>query len=384
MMNILIAIDSFKGSISSEEASKAISSGILHVYPEANIKSIPLADGGEGTVNALIHTLGGRFVEKEVHGPLGEKVRATYGIIKDGKTAIIEVASACGLTLVHEEKRNALRASSYGVGELITDALDKGCRKFIIGLGGSATTDGGVGMLKALGFEFLDSSGQEIGPGGMELQKIEHIHKEKAHPLIEKSEFLIACDVHNYLYGNEGAAHVFGPQKGASQKEVEILDKGLRHFANKTKNILGIDIHQIEGAGAAGGLGAAFSGYLKGSLQSGIDIILDLANIETYLNQTDFVITGEGKLDGQTALGKAPFGVAKRAKKYGVPVIALAGGISGDVSHLNNEGITACFSILQAPMSIDEAMDQTTTRNNLEYTSMQLFRLIQAVQNNGK
>lgn len=379
-MKVVVAMDSFKGSISSIEGSKAISLGIKDVYQDAEIRTISLADGGEGTVEAFIHATGGKRIEKAVRGPLNEKVKAMYGISGDGKTAIIEVAAACGLPLVPKEELNPLKATTYGVGELIHDAVERGCRDFIIGLGGSATNDAGVGMLQALGFRFLDEKKQEIGSGGGALRDIQHLITDQANPLLKECTFQVACDVNNYLYGKNGAAYVFGPQKGATEEEVKILDAGLQHFANKVREQLKIDIHAIEGAGAAGGLGAAFAGFLHAELKSGIELVLNFINMENYMKDTDLVITGEGRLDGQTSMGKAPIGVAKLAEKYDVPVIALAGAINHENFTLHDHGMTSCFSILNAPMTTEEAMDFDRTFQNLRFTANQLFRLVKAVK----
>lgn len=379
-MKVVVAMDSFKGSISSIEGSEAISLGIKDVYQDAEIRTIPLADGGEGTVEAFIHATGGKRIEKEVRGPLNEKVKAMYGISGDGKTAIIEVAAACGLPLVPKEELNPLKATTYGVGELIHDAIERGCRDFIIGLGGSATNDAGVGMLQALGFRFLDEKKQEIGSGGGALRDIQHLITEQANPLLKECTFQVACDVNNYLYGKNGAAYVFGPQKGATEEEVKILDAGLQHFANKVREQLEIEIHAIEGAGAAGGLGAAFAGFLHAELKSGIELVLNFVNMENYMKDADLVITGEGMLDGQTSMGKAPIGVAKLAEKYDVPVIALAGAINHENFTLHDHGMTSCFSILNAPMTTEEAMDFDRTFQNLRFTANQLFRLVKAVK----
>lgn len=379
-MKVVVAMDSFKGSISSIEGSEAISLGIKDVYQDAEIRTIPLADGGEGTVEAFIHATGGKRIEKAVRGPLNEKVKAMYGISGDGKTAIIEVAAACGLPLVPKEELNPLKATTYGVGELIHDAIERGCRDFIIGLGGSATNDAGVGMLQALGFRFLDEKKQEIGSGGGALRDIQHLITEQANPLLKECTFQVACDVNNYLYGKNGAAYVFGPQKGATEEEVKILDAGLQHFANKVREQLEIEIHAIEGAGAAGGLGAAFAGFLHAELKSGIELVLNFVNMENYMKDADLVITGEGMLDGQTSMGKAPIGVAKLAEKYDVPVIALAGAINHENFTLHDHGMTSCFSILNAPMTTEEAMDFDRTFQNLRFTANQLFRLVKAVK----
>lgn len=378
-MKVIIAIDSFKGSISSIEGSNAISKGIKEVYDNAEIIVFPMADGGEGTVEALVLATKGEFINVDVTGPLQERVNAVYGILGDGKTAVIEVAAACGLTLVPKKLRNPLRTTTYGVGELILDAMKKGCREFIIGLGGSATNDAGVGMLQALGFRFTDQSGHEIGFGGGKLQDIFQIDLKNAHPNLMGCTFKIACDVTNLLHGIKGAAYVFGPQKGASPEDVKVLDRGLKHFAHIVKKDLGIDVQRMKGAGAAGGLGAAFFGFLNGVFYSGIELVLSILEVERFMPGTDFVITGEGKLDSQTAMGKVPIGIARLAQKYNIPVIAVAGSVSGD-AQLNEQGITSYFSILNKPMTVDEAMDKQTSYENLQITTAQLFRLIKSLE----
>lgn len=381
-MKVLIAIDSFKGSISSIEGSKAISLGIKDVYHDPQIITLPLADGGEGTVEALVQATDGRFIRTEVTGPLTEKVDAVYGILGDGKTAVIEVAAACGLPLVPCSKRNPSVTTTYGVGELICNAIDKGCRDFVVGLGGSSTNDAGVGMLQALGFSFLNEQNEEVGLGGGELQSIRKIDTTDVHPALKDCMFKVACDVNNPLYGLNGAAYIFGSQKGATTEMIKELDKGLESFAQVVLHELGTDIHNIVGAGAAGGLGAAFSGFLQAQLQSGIQLILDVIEVEDQMQGVDFVITGEGKLDGQTSMGKAPLGIAQLAREHHIPVIALAGGVTEEASTLNRLGITSCFSIMNAPMPLEQAMDSKVTFDNLRFTTSQLFRLIQAVRIN--
>lgn len=378
-MKVLISIDSFKGSISSVEGSKAIASGIIAVFPDAEIISLPLADGGEGTVEALVQATGGKFVQKKVTGPLQEKVEAVYGILGDKKTAVIEIAAACGLPLVPSDKRNPLVTTTFGVGELIYDAIEKGCREFIIGLGGSSTNDAGVGMLQALGFSCLNENNKEIGLGGAELQTIRQIHLDHVSPFLKECTFKVACDVNNPLYGSNGAANIFGPQKGATEEMIRELDKGLENFAQVVLQEFRKDIQQIAGAGAAGGLGAAFAGLLNAHLQSGIELVLEAMEMEKYLQGVNFVITGEGKMDGQTSMGKAPLGVAQLAKKYEIPVLALAGGVTEETAKLNELGITSYFSIVNAPMTLEEAMDPKVTYCNLKTTTEQLFRVIKAV-----
>lgn len=366
--------------MTSVEGSEAISLGIKDVYPEAEILTLPLADGGEGTVETLVQATDGKLVKKVVMGPLKEKVEAIYGILGDEKTAVIEVAAACGLPLVPYNQRNPLVTTTYGVGELISDAIEKGCREFIIGLGGSATNDAGIGMLQALGFRFLNRHNQEVGLGAQELSDIRKIDLSYVQTKIKECNFRIACDVNNPLYGPNGATHVFGPQKGANPEIIEQLDQGLKHFAKVVSNELNKDIHNIAGAGAAGGLGAAFAGFLSAHLQSGIELVLEIIEMEKRMQDVNFVITGEGKLDLQTSMGKAPLGVAKLAQKHKIPVLALAGSISKETETLNKLGVTCYFSIVNAPMTLEEAMDSKVTYTNLRSTTNQLFRLLQAVR----
>ncbi|WP_175614474.1 glycerate kinase [Piscibacillus halophilus] len=375
-MKVVIAIDSFKDSISSIDGSRAISEGIREVDPDAEIVMLPLADGGEGTVDAVVQATGGQVIEKEVTGPLHNRVQAKYGVTEDGKTAIIEVAQACGLPLVPDYEKNPLKTTTYGVGELILDAIEKGCRHFVIGLGGSATNDAGVGMLQALGVQFLDQNGEEVELGGQALEKIESIESNNIDSRVDDCVFQVACDVNNPLYGENGAAYIFGPQKGATENQVVALDKGLKHFADVVKRDLNMDIYSKPGSGAAGGLGAAFSGFLKGELESGIHLTLDLIKMEEYLEGCDLVITGEGMLDGQTSMGKVPVGVAKIAQKHNVPVVALAGGINQENFQLNELGISGCFSVVQAPMSLKEAMKRDVTYKNLKFTTRQVIQTI--------
>ncbi|CEG21486.1 Glycerate 2-kinase [Planococcus massiliensis] len=378
-LKVVVAIDSFKGSISSADGSKAIASGIKTVFPFAEIVALPLADGGEGTVEALVHAAGGEFIKTTVTGPLGTEIMARYGVIKNGKTAVIEVAEACGLDLVPTAQRNPLLTTTFGVGQLILHAIGRGCREFVIGLGGSATNDGGVGMLQALGFQFLDENGQEVARGGGMVKSIRSVDTSQAVLELKDCRFRVACDVNNVLHGPTGASHVFGPQKGATPEMVASLDAGLRHFGDVLRNQLNIDLQNLPGSGAAGGLGGAFAGFLQANLESGIELILNITAMEEKMQGADFVITGEGKLDDQTAMGKAPLGVAQLAAKQGIPVIALAGAVPIDASSLNKLGITSCFSISNGPMSLEEAMDFETAFNNLKGTAEQIFGLIQSV-----
>jgi glycerate 2-kinase len=374
-MNILIAMDSLKGSLSSIEANKVMAQGLLQVESNWTIQTVPVADGGEGTVEALVNATDGEFIEAVVTGPLGKPVRSTYGILGNKVTAVIEVAEACGLPLLTKEQLNPLNTTTYGVGELIKDALEKGCSEFIIGLGGSATNDAGVGMLQALGYQFFNHDGALIGFGGAELKSIAKVDARNVSDKVKAANFQVACDVNNPLYGPNGAAFIYGPQKGATPDMVEELDNGLRHFAGVTLKQSGIDLQQISGAGAAGGLGAAFAGFLNGKLESGVELVLEQIQLEKKLKGVDFVITGEGKLDGQTSMGKAPAGIAREAAKHSIPVIALAGDISEGSPSLYESGITAYFTIVSGPITLEEAMNPEVTLKNLRRTAEQIGRL---------
>lgn len=375
-MKVVIAIDSFKGSMSSMEAGYAAREGILRAC-DAEVAVKPLADGGEGTTEALTSGLGGAFVSVDVNGPLGGKVRAGYGIMKDGTTAVMEMAQASGIMLVKREELDPWRATTYGVGQMIADAVKRGCRSFIIGIGGSATTDGGVGMLQALGYEFLDAEGKQIGYGIGELDRIVRISDRKRLPELSECHFQIACDVRNPLYGENGAVYVYGPQKGVKEEEKQLLDRKMQHFAEMTARFSGRDHSQAEGAGAAGGLGFAFLGYLPDAeLKPGIEIVLKAVGLEREIASADIVITGEGRLDSQTAMGKVPVGVARLAKKYGKKVIAFAGSVAEDAGKCNEEGIDAFFPILRGVTTLEEAMTPETAKRNMSLTVEQVFRLL--------
>ncbi|MGL5650859.1 MAG: glycerate kinase family protein [Paraclostridium sp.] len=380
-MKIVISIDSLKGSLTSIEAANAIKKGILSVDNKSDVVIMPLADGGEGTVEALVQGMNGEEKVISVTGPINEKVNATYGILKETNTAIIEMAQASGLPLVPAELKNPLNTTTYGVGEIIKEAIEKGCRNFIVGIGGSATNDCGVGMLQALGFEFYDENDNLVGLGGKVLNQIKRIKTDNKLKELDECNFKIACDVNNPLYGENGAAYIYGPQKGATKEIVKELDKGLKNFAEVVKKDLGKDIAHIEGAGAAGGLGFGFLGFLNSKLESGIKIILDEIKLEEVLKDADIVITGEGRLDNQTAMGKAPIGVAKLAKKHGAKVIAIAGCTTPDAVKCNEEGIDAYFSIVNKAMTIDEAMKKENATQNMIETTIQIFNLIEAVKN---
>ena len=374
-MNILIAVDSFKGSLTTNELADTISIAIKDISSDYKIKKMPIADGGEGTFETLVQGLGGEEIELEVSGPLFDKVKAKYGILED-KTAIIEMAQSSGLPLVPEHLRNPLNTTTYGVGELIKDAISRGCRNFIIGIGGSATNDGGTGMLSALGFAFKDVEGQTLPPIGSSLKYISHIDDSNSLPELKECTFLVACDVDNPLFGDKGAAYTYGPQKGATPEIVQRLDKGLINFNEVIKKTYNEDISSIPGSGAAGGLGAGFIGFLNSELKPGTDIIFEKLNIEEVIKQSDLIITGEGKLDFQTVMGKAPIGVSRLAQKHSIPVIALAGTVTEEALIGHDYGITSMFSIMDSPMSLTQAMDKETAKRLLYKKTNELFRLI--------
>lgn len=377
-MNVIVAIDSLKGSLSSLQAGAAAKAGILRAIPDATVSVKPVADGGEGTVNALVSGLSGRSVTIAVTGPLGETVEATYGILPD-HTAVIEMAEAAGLPLVPAEKHNPMNTTTYGVGEMILHALDEGCRSFIIGIGGSATNDGGTGMLRALGCHFRKADGTDIAPGAQELAGLAAIENEALDPRLKESRFSIACDVTNPLCGPNGASYIFAPQKGADPATVRKLDAALAHLADITAAILGTDLRDQPGAGAAGGLGFAFASYLNGTLRPGVDIVLDAVLPEFELRAADIVVTGEGRFDGQTAMGKAPVGIARRAKACGCKVIVLAGSVEHSGARATQQNpplIDAVFPILPGAMTLEEAMREDAAYENMEYTAEQVFRVM--------
>ncbi|MBR5507148.1 MAG: glycerate kinase [Clostridia bacterium] len=375
-MKVTIAIDSFKGSLSSMEAGRAVRDGISRVYEDSDIHIHPIADGGEGTVDAIVSSLGGEVRTVSVSGPLGENVDAFYGIIKESKTAIMEMSSAAGITLIDESQRNPMNTTTYGVGQMIKDAIESGCRNFVIGIGGSATNDGGIGMLQALGFEFLDSDGNQISTGAKGLEDLRIIKTEKSMKELLECRFSIACDVKNPLCGELGCSRVFAPQKGADEKMIEKMDKWLGIYADMTKEVLPESDKDIPGTGAAGGLGFAFMAYLGGNLVSGIELVMKESKLEDYIKNSDIVVTGEGRLDGQSHMGKAPTGVAGLAKKYNIPVVAFSGSVTGDAEICNEYGIDAFFPVLRKPCTLSEAMDKDNAYNNLKDTAKQVFRLI--------
>ena len=375
-MKVTVAIDSLKGSLSSMEAGYAISEGITRVYPDAEVCVRPLADGGEGTVDALVKGMDGVYKKVKVTGPLGEKVEAVYGVIEETKTAIMEMSQAAGITLVPDEKRNPLYTTTYGVGEMIVDAIQNGCRRFIVGIGGSATNDGGVGMLQALGYQFTNALGEEIAEGARGLKELKAISDENVITELADCEFKIACDVTNPLCGERGCSAVYGPQKGATPEMVEEMDQWLFEYAALACEKFPKANPAFPGTGAAGGLGFAFLTFTNAVLESGIKIVLEETKLSEYVKDADIVITGEGRLDFQTAMGKAPIGVAKLAKEYGKPVLAFAGAVTKDAVACNENGIDAFFPILRGVTSLEEAMKTENANANMADTVEQVFRVL--------
>lgn len=375
-MNVTIAIDSFKGSLSSLEAGRAVEAGIRGVFPDASVSVRPLADGGEGTVETLVNGMGGEPVSVTVTGPLGDPVSCRYGILPETKTAILEMSGAAGITLVSPSMRNPLKTTTYGVGEVIRDAIRRGMRKFIVGIGGSATNDGGIGMLQALGFGILDSGGNQVPFGAAGLAHIASIDVSHVLPELSECTFRIACDVTNPLCGENGASAVYGPQKGASENMIKDMDQWLKSFAALSHRYFPDSDADFPGCGAAGGLGFAFRTFTNAVLESGIRIILEETRLRDYVKDADLIVTGEGRLDGQTVMGKAPIGVARIAKEFGKPVIAFSGSVTPDAIACNEAGIDAFFPILRTIVTLEEAMDRETARKNLSDTASQIFRLI--------
>ncbi len=376
-MSIVIAPDSFKGSLSAADVAQAMAKGVQRVLPEAALTLLPLSDGGEGLVDSLVAASGGKLLEFQVTGPLGEPVTAKLGLMGNGQTAVIEMAQASGLVLVPENKRNPLVTTTFGTGELIQKALDLGCTHLIIGIGGSATNDGGMGMAQALGFRFLDDKGEDLGPGGGELARLARIDAAGKGPRLAGVVIDVACDVNNPLTGPTGAAHIYGPQKGATPEMVEILDAALANYGGMIHRDLGQNVGKVPGSGAAGGLGAGLMALLGGRLVSGIELVLNVLGFEAKAQGASLVLTGEGKFDAQSAYGKVPMGVAQRARALGVPVVVVAGSVMPSAEILHGEGVTAYFSILNQPMSLKDAMEHGAEL--VEYQVAEVVRLFSAV-----
>jgi glycerate 2-kinase len=377
-MKIIVAPDSYKGCMSALGVAQAMERGILRVFPNAEVGKIPIADGGEGTVEALIAATNGTLKQVEVTGPLGERVTAHWGILGDSQTAVIEMAAASGLPLVPAGKRNPQISTTYGTGELIRTVLDAGLRKIIIGIGGSATNDGGAGMARALGVRFTADDGQELPDGGAALARLKHIDLDGLDPRLRESKITVACDVDNPLCGPRGASAVFGPQKGATQEMVAELDEALAHFSVIAEKATGRAVADLNGAGAAGGIGAGLMFFTPARLKPGVDIVLEAVSFAEVVKGADFVITGEGHTDFQTAFGKAPVGVAKVAKQFDIPVFCLSGGLGGGADDVLTQGIDAVMSICDRPLTLDACMRTGVTL--IESASERLCRIIKALR----
>ena len=377
-MKVVIAPDSYKGCLSALEVAKAMERGVLSVFPSAEVRKIPIADGGEGTVAALVTATNGQLRQTEVTDPLGNKIIAHWGVLGDGRTAVIEMAAASGLPLVPKEKRVPRVTTTYGTGELIKAALAEGLAKIIIGIGGSATNDGGTGMARALGVRFLDAAGREVAAGGGSLAEICQIDTAGLDPRLKNTEIVVACDVDNPLCGTRGASAVFGPQKGATPEMVQQLDAGLAKYASCARQATGRDVAEKAGAGAAGGLGAGLMFFTPAQLKPGVEIVLDAVGFSDIVRDADFVITGEGRTDFQTAFGKAPVGVAKVAKTHGAPVFCISGGLGDGAEDVLAQGIDAVMSICDRPLSLEECM--AAGAQLIEPAAARLCRIVMAVR----
>ncbi|MBY6269090.1 glycerate kinase [Parageobacillus thermoglucosidasius] len=373
----VLAPDSFKGSMTAKEVCVAMEKGIKKVYPDANCIHVPMADGGEGTVQSLVDATDGKIFEVEVTGPLGNKVTAKYGIMGDNETAVIEMAEASGIQYVTNETKNPMVTTTYGTGELIRACLDKGIKKIIIGIGGSATNDGGAGMAEALGVKFLDRHGNQLPRGGGYLDQLSEIDISNLDPRLKEVSIFVACDVTNPLCGENGASYVFGPQKGATEEMVRILDRNLSHYADVVKKQLGKDVKNIPGAGAAGGLGAGLLIFTQATLQKGIDLVIEYSQLRSKIKDADYVFTGEGGIDFQTQYGKTPYGVAKVAKEFNKKVIAIAGHIGEGIDVLYDKGIDAIFGIIPEAGSLDKILKDGA--KNVERTCENIARLIKMI-----
>ena len=376
-MKVVIAPDSYKGCLSALEVAKAMERGVLSVFPSAEVRKIPIADGGEGTVAALVTATNGQLRQTEVTDPLGNKIIAHWGVLGDGRTAVIEMAAASGLPLVPKEKRDPRATTTYGTGELIKAALAEGLAKIIIGIGGSATNDGGTGMARALGVRFLDAAEREVAAGGGSLAEICQIDTNGLDPRLKSTEIVVACDVDNPLCGTRGASAVFGPQKGATPEMVQQLDAGLAKYASCARQATGRDVAEKAGAGAAGGLGAGLMFFTPAQLKPGVELVLDAVGFSDIVRDADFVIPGEGRTDFQTAFGKAPVGVAKCAKAHGAPVFCISGGLGEGADDVLAQGIDAVMSICDRPLSLEECM--AAGAQLIEPAAARLCRIVKAV-----
>ena len=369
-MKIVLAIDSFKGSLTSFEAEEAVAEVLAQCFPTATVDCIPIADGGEGTLSVLLHTANGTYRHLQAHNPCMEIIPTQYGIAGDGQTAYLEMAAISGLPLIRKEQKNPMKSTTFGTGELIADALEQGCRTFIIGIGGSATNDAGTGMLQALGYRFFDENGQELGTGGEILAKIARIDDTHRHPLLKEARFVVACDVQNPFFGPQGAAHVFARQKGADDAMIAQLDEGMQAFARIIHQHTGKDISQLPGSGAAGGLGGCLAAFMDATLQSGADLLLDASHFEARIQDADLVITGEGKIDRQSLMGKITGKILERASRLGIPVIAFAGQAE-DIPALKKAGFEDIFPLSPAGiLPSEEDLKPANARKKLQQTAV--------------
>lgn len=375
-MKIVIAVDSFKGCISSVELNGIIADAIGDVFPTAEVVKIPVADGGEGWVDALMPALGGQKITCKVSGPLRNSINASYAWIEDSKTAVIEMAAASGISLIPWKEGNVMCTTTRGTGELIADALDRGCKNIWLGIGGSATNDAGVGMLQALGFQFKDKYGQEVKDGGAYLSEITHIDDSMVHPLLSLCRIEVATDVRNPFYGKEGAAYVFASQKGASEKQIVLLDNGLKHFAELLYTVYGVDLQTCPGSGAAGGLGGSCHLFFHAPLLSGVSMMKRILNFDEIIRDADLIVTGEGRIDAQTEQGKLIWGVLDSAKRYHVPVVAITGNCADLTEKMQEEPLLAVFPIHAAPITLEEAMRISYTRSQVSRTIHSVMKLI--------
>ncbi len=383
MKRITVAVDSFKGSLSSSEVAEAVAQGIRALLPDCDIRKVSIADGGEGTAEALVESLGGEWIHLTVGDPLGRPIEARYGLIEEGRCAVVEMAVASGLPLLSPSERNPLRTSTIGTGALIADAIERGSRRFLVAIGGSATNDCGMGMLHALGYRFINAEGEVLPPCGEALLHIDRIDNSLAKKELGECEFVVACDVTNPLYGPNGAAHVFAPQKGASPEMVEQLDLGLRNFARVVREFNGCEVDFVEGAGAAGGLGAGFVGVLGAKLQRGIDMVMETLHFEEVLRGSDLVITGEGCIDFQTVMGKAPSGVLHAASEQGIPAIAIGGGVSW-CKELDESGFAAIVAATPEGMDLQEAMRPEVAKENVRQATKRIIEEILSTKKTNK
>ena len=371
---IVVASDSFKGSLTSLQVADSVQKAVQDVCPSCEVVKVNVADGGEGTMEVLRQTLGGTVETIPVSDPLDRRMYAGYVILEDRRTAVIEMSAASGLPLLQPSERNPMKTSTYGTGEMICDALNKGCRKFLVGIGGSATNDAGMGVLAALGFRFKDADGQSLPPVGGSLQKVALIETDAVHPALAETEFIVACDVTAPLYGPKGAAYVFSPQKGADPLMVEELDAGLRHFAEVASKVCGKDSSTMQGAGAAGGLGYAFRQFLNARLERGVDMVLDAIEFDRIISGADLVMTGEGKVDSQTLTGKTPFGVAQRAIRQDIPVVAIGGCVQISQEEASDAGFAGVYQVTPSGMPLEEAMRLDVASKNVYDTTLKILK----------